>query len=240
VTGQVDPQARAEKARAENQTENQLAELTRDRGEALSLTPVSPAALSRLDKFVAHLLTYQQHTNLIADSTIPMVWTRHVADSLQLIDLAPDALRWVDFGAGGGFPGLAIACVLADKPGAVIHLVESRIKKANFLREAVHALALPVEVHAARAEVCGDKLAGRVDVVTARALASLNVLCGYAWPLIREGAIALLPKGQDVELELTEASKYWTIQSELIPSRTNSAGRIVRIGSLTKRGRQKK
>ena len=216
-----------------------------DRERALALTPVSASALSRLDRFVAHLLAWQAHTNLIADSTIPTLWTRHVADSLQLLDLAPEALRWVDFGAGGGFPGLVLACVLADRPGAIVHLVESRTRKANFLREVADALALPVEVHAARAEDCGDKLAGHVDVVTARALASLTVLCGYAWPLVRAGTLALFPKGQDVELELTEASKYWTIDAELIPSRTNPAGRIVRIASLAKlerqkRGRQKK
>jgi 16S rRNA (guanine527-N7)-methyltransferase len=211
-----------------------------DRAYALTLTPVSETALVRLDQFVAHLLAWQAHTNLIADSTIPSIWTRHLADSLQLIDLAPDARRWIDFGAGGGFPGLAIACVLADRPGAVVHLVESRIKKANFLREVAHALNLPVEVYAERAENCGERLAGQADIVTARALASLNVLCGYAAPLVRQGAVALFPKGQDVEVELTEASKYWTIESELIPSRTSPAGRIIRISSLTKRGRQKK
>jgi 16S rRNA (guanine527-N7)-methyltransferase len=211
-----------------------------DRADVLMLTPVSAAALSRLDRFVEHLLTWQAHTNLIANSTIPTVWMRHVGDSLQLLDLAPEARRWVDFGAGGGFPGLAIACVLADRPDAIVHLVESRIKKANFLREVAHALDLPVEVHAERAENCGDKLAGQVDVVTARALASLSILCGYAWPLVQKDAIALFPKGQDVEAELTEASKYWTIQSELIPSRTSPTGRIIRISSLAKRGRQKK
>jgi 16S rRNA (guanine527-N7)-methyltransferase len=211
-----------------------------DRAYALTLTPVSETALVRLDQFVAHLLAWQAHTNLIADSTIPSIWTRHLADSLQLIDLAPDARRWIDLGAGGGFPGLAIACVLADRPGAVVHLVESRIKKANFLREVAHALNLPVEVYAERAENCGERLAGQADIVTARALASLNVLCGYAAPLVRQGAVALFPKGQDVEVELTEASKYWTIESELIPSRTSPAGRIIRISSLTKRGRQKK
>jgi 16S rRNA (guanine527-N7)-methyltransferase len=211
-----------------------------DRAYALTLTPVSETALVRLDQFVAHLLAWQAHTNLIADSTIPSIWTRHLADSLQLIDLAPDARRWIDFGAGGGFPGLAIACVLADRPGAVVHLVESRIKKANFLREVAQTLDLPVEVHAERAENCGERLAGQADIVTARALASLNVLCGYAAPLVRQGAVALFPNGQDVEVELTEASKYWTIESELIPSRTSPAGRIIRISSLTKRGRQKK
>src|SRR5215471_8577539 len=88
-----------------------------DRTRALSLSPVSRETLERLDRFVALLLTWQRTINLIAPSTIPQLWTRHVADSLQLIALAPKARVWVDLGSGGGFPGLVIACALADRSG---------------------------------------------------------------------------------------------------------------------------
>src|ERR1700704_5018950 len=111
-------------------------DLASDRARALALTPVSRETSERLDRFVELLLTWQRTTNLIAASTIPHLWTRHVADSLQLLELAPDARVWIDLGSGGGFPGLVIACALADKPGALIHLVESNAKKAAFLREA--------------------------------------------------------------------------------------------------------
>ena len=100
-------------------------DLAADRARALTLTPVSRETSERLDRFVEFLLTWQRTTNLIAPSTIPQLWTRHVADSLQLIELAPDARAWIDLGSGGGFPGLVIACALADKPGAMVHLVES-------------------------------------------------------------------------------------------------------------------
>src|SRR5688572_30270523 len=93
-----------------------------DRDRALALTPVSRETAARLDKFVELLLQTQAHTNLIAPSTIPMVWTRHVADSLQLLKLAPNAKIWMDFGSGAGFPGLVIAAALADVPGACVHL----------------------------------------------------------------------------------------------------------------------
>ena len=98
------------------------------------------------------LLRWQRHTNLIARSTVPNFWTRHVADSLQLLPLAPEAKCWVDLGSGGGFPGLVIACALADRPGTEVHLVESIGKKAAFLREAVDRLELPAVVHAVRIE----------------------------------------------------------------------------------------
>src|SRR5688572_8045840 len=109
--------------------------LAEDRARALQLTPVSREIAARLDRYVTILLDWQQRMNLIAPSTIPLIWTRHIADSLQLLDLAPEAQIWVDLGSGAGFPGLAIACALADVPGAAIHLVESVGKKANFMRE---------------------------------------------------------------------------------------------------------
>ena len=106
------------------------ADLTKDRARALALTPVSRETLERLDRFVGLLLEWQQRINLIAPSTEPKIWTRHVADSLQLLPLAPEARIWADLGSGGGFPGLVIACALADTPGAHVHLVESTGKKA--------------------------------------------------------------------------------------------------------------
>src|SRR5262245_51748451 len=118
-------------------------DLSADRASALALTPVSRETLERLDRFVELLLGWQQKTNLISASTIPHVWTRHIADSLQLIDLAPNARVWIDVGTGGGFPGLIVACVLADRSDAAVHLVESNLKKAAFLREAVQVTGAP-------------------------------------------------------------------------------------------------
>ena len=82
----------------------------------------------------------------------PDVWTRHIADSLQLLPLRAGRQIWVDLGSGAGFPGLVIACALADRAGATVHLVESIGKKAAFLREAVKHLQLPAVVHAVRIE----------------------------------------------------------------------------------------
>src|SRR5215475_10457579 len=108
-----------------------------DRARALELVPVSRETRERLDRFVELLLMWQRTVNLVAPSTVPHLWTRHVADSLQLLDLARDARVWIDLGSGGGFPGLAIACALAERPATCVHLVESNLKKAAFLREAI-------------------------------------------------------------------------------------------------------
>jgi 16S rRNA (guanine527-N7)-methyltransferase len=208
-------------------------DLAADRERALGLTPVSRETLARLDRFVALLLETQSHTNLIGAGTVPELWTRHIADSLQLLDLAPDAKTWLDLGSGAGFPGLVIACALADRAGTAVHLVESTGKKADFLRTVVATLALPATVHHIRAEQFAPDFSA--DVITARAVAPLPKLFGYVAPLLKSGAKALLPKGQDVEAELTEAAKYWKIEADLVASRTNPAGRIVVVRALTRR-----
>ena len=176
--------------------------------------------------------------NLVAASTIPQVWTRHVADSLQLLRLAPEARRWADLGSGAGFPGIVIACALADIPGAHVDLVESIGKKAAFLGEAVAATGAPATVHHARVDAVAPQLAGHVDIVTARALAPLSTLLTMINPFIEKGAKALLHKGQDVDAELTEAAKYWTIDYDAVPSQTDPRGRILVVRRLKRRGRK--
>jgi 16S rRNA G527 N7-methylase RsmG len=100
--------------------------------------------LGRLDRFVGLLLRWQRTTNLIAPSTVSHLWTRHIADSLQLLDLAPDAQVWIDLGTGGGFPGLVVACALAEKSGAHVHLIESNAKGQNAELELTHARESPI------------------------------------------------------------------------------------------------
>jgi 16S rRNA (guanine527-N7)-methyltransferase len=209
--------------------------LAADRARALELTPVSHETAAKLDGFVDHLLRVAPHLNLIARSTLPNVWTRHVADSLQLLPLAPDANCWIDLGSGAGFPGLVIACALAGRAGATVHLVESIGKKAAFLREAVNDLQVPAVVHAVRIEDFVKNFRVQPDVVCARALAPLDDLLELAHPLLKTGAQGLFHKGQDVEGELTKAAKYWTIDAELVPSKTSPEGRIVVVRGLKRR-----
>lgn len=209
-----------------------------DRAQALRLVSVSRETTDRLDRLVPLLLKWQQRTNLIGPSTLARLWTRHIADSLQLLRLAPDARSWVDLGTGAGFPGLVLACALADSPGSEVHLVESNAKKAGFLREAARVLSVPALVHGRRIEDFMREYGGPADVVTARALAPLVKVLDYAGPLLTTGARGLFLKGQDVEAELTEASKYWTIHAELMPSATHPDGRIVVVHRAERRGRE--
>ncbi len=213
--------------------ENLESALATDRARALELTPVSREIAEKLDRFVEVLREWQPRSNLIAASTLPIVWTRHIADSLQLLPLAPQAKTWIDFGSGAGFPGLIIACALP--PDAVVHLVESTGKKATFLREAARHIGAPAEIHAVRIEDFVKKFGGQADVVTARALAPLTSLLGLAESLLKKGALGLFPKGQDVASELTEATKCWKYESSLVPSKTNAQSRVVIVRGLERR-----
>ncbi|MBR0871698.1 16S rRNA (guanine(527)-N(7))-methyltransferase RsmG [Bradyrhizobium tropiciagri] len=213
----------------------QLSVSAHDRAEGLALTPVSHETEARLDRYVALLLAWQAKTNLVAPSTLPTLWTRHISDSLQLLSLAPLAKSWVDLGSGGGFPGVVLACALAETPEAQVHLVERIAKKAAFLREAIRVTGSPGTVHLADIGDTVDRIAGPIDCVTARALAPLHQLIGFAEPWVKKGAKALFLKGQDVEAELTEATKYWKIEPKLHSSRTGGHGWIVELGSIERR-----
>jgi 16S rRNA (guanine527-N7)-methyltransferase len=204
-------------------------DLTADRARALALVAVSRETAARLDRFAALLLDWQSRMNLIAASTVPTLWTRHIADSLQLLAIAPQARKWADLGSGGGFPGLPIACALAEQGPAEVHLIESNKKKAAFLREAVRVADAPAFVHAERVADFAREFRGELDTVTARALAPLPQLLSIAYPLLKRGAQGVFPKGQDVEAELTQATKCWSIQASLVPSRTDPKSRVVVI-----------
>jgi 16S rRNA (guanine527-N7)-methyltransferase len=202
-----------------------------DKAAALKLTPVSRETEARLDAYVDLLQRWQAKINLVAASTLPQLWTRHIADSLQLLLLAPEAKTWVDLGSGGGFPGVVLACALAEMPGAAVHLVERNAKKAAFLRETLRITGAAAIIHLADIGDCVDSLAGPVDCVTARAVAPLHRLVGYAEPLVARSARALFLKGQDVEAELTEATKYWKLVPRLHSSLTGQ-GWIVELDKI--------
>lgn len=205
-----------------------------DRARALALYPVSHETVLRLDRYVDLLRRWQKIKNLVGPKTLDEIWTRHVVDSLQLIEHGRGARVWCDLGSGAGLPGIVLGVALADTPGARVHCVESNGRKAAFLREAARQLKLPVIVHDRRIE---DVVAGleHVEIVTARALAPLADLMDMAGILLKRGATGLFLKGQDIERELTQASKSWTFTASVMPSVTDPGGRIVRVEGASPR-----
>ena len=192
------------------------------------LTGCTNAQLADLTRFQVLLTEWNAVMNLVGPATIATYWNRHAWDSAQLLKLAPDAKIWADLGAGAGLPGVVLAILLKDAPGAKVHLIESMTKRCKFLHVVADALDLPVEIHNARAE----ELDLKVDVVTARACAPMVRLLGYAQPYLKRGATAWFLKGQDVASELAEAATYWKFESDLRPSLSDPRGQIVQVKGL--------
>ncbi|MGU3536419.1 16S rRNA (guanine(527)-N(7))-methyltransferase RsmG [Methylobacterium sp. A54F] len=195
------------------------------------LAGVSRETAERLDLYVAQLQRWQRVKNLVGPATLAEVWTRHVADALQLLALAPQATRWLDLGSGAGIPGLILAIAGAERPGFAVDLVESNARKCAFLSEAARLTGAPALVHNARIESVIADHAG-AEIVCARALAPLTQLLAWTAPLLKSGTTGLFPKGRDVEAELTEAAQAWRFRYDLLPSQTDSAARIVRVTAL--------
>ena len=196
--------------------------------EFQSLTRASDAAMADLTVFLDRLTEANAVMNLVGPDSLPDFWNRHAWDSAQLLDLVPEALTWADLGAGAGFPGVMLAILLKGRPGAHIWLIDSLGKRCRFLQAIVDELSLPATVINGRAEDHPVK----VDVVTARALAPMERLLGYAQPCLRAGAQGLFLKGEKAEAELSEARKVWHLDAELSVSRSDPRGRIVFVRSL--------
>jgi 16S rRNA (guanine527-N7)-methyltransferase len=192
---------------------------------------VSRETQEKLELLERELRRWQAIKNLVGPATLSQIWDRHIVDSLQLLDLAPKAKTWVDLGSGAGFPGLVLA-IAGQERGLKVHLVESNSRKCSFLRQIARLTNAPATVHEARLETIVPEFVGKADIVSARALASLTQLLEWTEPMLKAGTIGLFPKGRDAESELTEARKRWTFEADVLPSRTDSEARILRITSI--------
>ncbi|MBC8241275.1 MAG: 16S rRNA (guanine(527)-N(7))-methyltransferase RsmG [Alphaproteobacteria bacterium] len=193
---------------------------------------VSRETLGRLEVYADLLRQWQSAVNLVGADTLNDLWRRHMLDSAQLVPHLPDHGVITDFGSGAGFPGLVLSIIL-DRP---VHLVESVGKKAAFLREAARLTGAPATVHLGRIE---DQAAWSSDIITARALAPLDLLLDYVAPYYQQAspdACCLFLKGARADEELTEASKNWTMTVERFPSVSDPKGVILRIRDIVRDG----
>ena len=204
--------------------------------EIQRLTGAWPERMADLERFRVMLTEANEVMNLVGPDSLPDFWNRHAWDSAQLLDLAGFARTWADLGAGAGFPGVVLAILVKGRPDAHVWLIDSLQKRCRFLQTVVDELALPATVVWGRAE----EQAIKVDVVTARAVAPMEKLLGYAQPYLSRGAQGLFLKGEKAEAELLEASKAWHVEAELSVSRSDPRGRIVTVRSVKSRGQQQR
>ncbi|MFT3810315.1 MAG: 16S rRNA (guanine(527)-N(7))-methyltransferase RsmG [Micropepsaceae bacterium] len=204
----------------------------------IAATGAGAAGMARLDAYAATLTDWNARMNLVSPASLADLWRRHMFDSAQLVPLIPDGTRRiVDLGSGAGFPGLVLAALRPDGVGLETVLVESIEKKCAFLRAAAEAMGLGDTVRVLRAraeEVTGIK----ADLVTARAMAPLDQLLGYAKRFADKQTVLLFPKGRTAADELTAARRSWTLEAEMIPSRSDGEASIIVIRQFADKGRR--
>jgi 16S rRNA (guanine527-N7)-methyltransferase len=220
-------------------------------GDFAAAFDVSRETIERLKTYEALLRQWQKAVNLVGPSTLDAVWHRHFADSAQIVRLAPAFPRlWVDLGSGAGFPGLVVAILLAQAsaphpnplPAEEGHgegmptrvtLIESDSRKCAFLREVARKTGITVDILSTRIEQAATQAKVEPpEVVSARALAPLDRLLGLAAPLFTPSTVGVFLKGRDAALEIETAAKAWTFAVEMVPSITETTGRVVVIRDL--------
>ena len=206
--------------------------ITADRQAVFDQLNVSQAVQSKLNTYVALLEEWQGKMNLVSDSTLPVVWTRHILDSAQVERyLTPSDRVILDLGSGAGFPALVLA-ILDESKNRTVHLVESDGKKCSFLQAVADACGLQVVIHNERIE---KMPVFKADVITARALAALDKLVGYAKPFIGERTRCLFLKGKKADEELKLCAKKFVFAVEKHPSITSEEGRILCLTGVKKK-----
>lgn len=192
---------------------------------------VSRETFEKLERYQALLTKWNGAINLVAKSTLVHFWDRHVVDSAQLFNFAPQTGgTWLDAGSGGGLPGLVIAIIAKEKsPGLKMLLVESDQRKATFLRTVARDLSLDVTVATERVEALAPTGA---DVFSARALASLDMLLGFAERHLSPTGIAVFPKGERYEDEIAISLKQWCFDVVTEPSLTDTMARILVVKGI--------
>ncbi len=193
---------------------------------------VSRETLDDLLVFVDLLKRWNKQYNLVGSATLSDVWRRHILDSAQILDLIPGTAKsLLDMGSGAGLPGIVLALLMRPRTDVVVTLLESNKRKCTFLRAVIHTLNLRADVMCCRIETLEPYPA---DVVTARAVAPLNRLLELAMPFLGPASLCVFPKGRHLEVELTEAAKYWSMAVTQIPSKSDPASRILCLEGISR------
>ncbi len=194
--------------------------------EFQKLTSVSRETLDKLRIYFELLKKWQRAINLVSKSTLPHAWERHILDSYQILKHVPmDKGVWVDLGSGAGFPALVVAMA----SNFDVHVIESDQRKCQFMREVSRETSTNLTIHTKRIEAIEPF---KADIISARALASLDKLIELAHPFATEKTSFLFLKGQDVDAELTNAAKCWRMDAVKHSSLSSSEGCVLQLENV--------
>ncbi len=194
---------------------------------------VSRETFDLLKAYEASLREWQNKFNLVSNSSLEDAWNRHFLDSLQLLKYIPEtASSLCDFGSGAGFPGMVIAVALKEKtPYLKVVLVESIKKKTLYLNEVK-------KITGVKAEIINDRIENlprqKFDVITSRAMTSLDKLLEYSFRFCKKETLCIFPKGKSFQAEIDEAKKKWRFDCTIEDSEQSEEGKILIISNLSK------
>ena len=194
---------------------------------------VSRETMELLQIYVDVLVRWQGKTNLIANSTIDTIWRRHICDSAQCKLLLPGKTNWLDLGSGAGFPGIVLAILGREESGFCVNMVESNLKKCAFLRTVIRETGISANVYSQRIESVTKQFLG-IEVVTARALTSLDELFSLTFDWLGQGSVGLFPKGREYLSELEKCRGRWEFDLIKHDSRIEENSVLLEIQNLSK------
>lgn len=196
---------------------------------------ISREIFKQISDFSEIICEWNEKINLISKNSVKDLWTRHILDSLQLIDYIPrETKTLVDIGSGSGFPAVVLAIVLQEKiPSAKVKMVESITKKTVYLNDVINRLNLNnAEVINSRVE---NTVFKNVDVITARAVAALDVLLSYQYKIRSSKTLGIYLKGQSYQQEIENARKIWEFACEVKQNKYCDDGVVLLISDLRRK-----
>ena len=191
---------------------------------------VSRETMARLEAYAKLLVQWNPKINLVSKNTISELWNRHMEDSLQIAELHPLQGKWADFGSGAGFPGIPLA-IVGDDPTFHMSLLEADARKSVFLRQVLRVTDTSADVIDRRIEEAEPL---KASCVTARALAQLSDLLGFAHRHLAPNGQAVFLKGETWRDEITMAKSNWSFEYDVSPSITHSGSVILTIGEIAR------
>lgn len=200
----------------------------------LEVYNVSRETINELKKYEALVVEWNNKFNLISKSSVQYIWGRHILDSLQLCQFVKNTDKIMyDFGSGAGFPAIVLSIVGKQLfPELKIFLVESITKKALFLNTVKNELNLNIEVINGRIE---NIKAENIDLISSRAMASLDKLIDYSKPFCNKNTRLIFPKGSKYKDEIDLSLKTWKFDFDVIQSKTDETGKILYIRNIRRK-----
>ena len=193
---------------------------------------VSRETFDKLKAYEASLKEWQNKFNLVSNSSLENAWERHFKDSVQLFDFIPKKAKIMfDFGSGGGFPGMVLAIMAAEKmPDLKISLIESIKKKTVYLNTVRKLCGVNVDIINDRIE---NLPSVKADVITSRAMCNLNDLLKYSYKFTNRKTTMIFPKGKSYREELSVALQNWCFDYKAEKNTVGGDGVILIINNLS-------